>query len=161
MEENDIKIENLYGNVKFRVNGVLICNNEILVVKMSQNNFYCLPGGHVKIAESSREAMLRENKEETGYNAHIEKLIAITENFFTRKNGKKIHELGFYYLLKLDDKENITKKEYETQEENEEKINLHFKWDSIEELKNIDFKPTQLKEKLLNKNFEFEHFIIK
>ena len=36
---------------------------------------------------------------------------------------------------------------------NEEKINLHFKWVSIEELKNIDFKPTQLKEKLLNKNF--------
>lgn len=161
MENNDIKIDNLYGNFKFRVNGILMHDAEILVVKMKNNSFYCLPGGHVKLGEDSKSAVIREIKEETGYDSHINKLIATTENFFVRKNGKKIHELGFYYLLNLDDKENINNEEYETTEESEEKVDLHFKWVSINELKNIEFKPQELKEKLENGNVDFQHLIIK
>ncbi len=161
MEDNDIKIDNLSGNFKFRVNGILMHDNEILVVKMDNNPFYCLPGGHVKLGEDSKSAVVREIKEETGYNSHINKLVSTTENFFVRKNGKKIHELGFYYLLNLNDEEIINKKEYETTEENEEKINLHFKWVQINELKDIDFKPKELKEKLENGNVDFQHLIIK
>lgn len=161
MEDNDIKIDNLSGNFKFRVNGILMHDDEILVVKMNNNPFYCLPGGHVKLGEDSKSAVVREIKEETGYNSHINKLVTTTENFFVRKNGKKIHELGFYYLLNLDDKEVIDNREYETTEENEEKINLHFKWIPIKELKDIDFKPQELKEKLENGNVDFQHLIIK
>lgn len=161
MEDNDIKIDNLSGNFKFRVNGILMHDDEILVVKMDNNPFYCLPGGHVKLGEDSKSAVIREIKEETGYDSHINKLVTTTENFFVRKNGKKIHELGFYYLLHLDDKEEVDNKEYETTEENEEKINLHFKWVPINELKNIDFKPQEVKEKLENGNIDFQHLIIK
>lgn len=161
MEDNDIKIDNLSGNFKFRVNGILMHDEEILVVKMDNNPFYCLPGGHVKLGEDSKSAVIREIKEETGYDSHINKLVTTTENFFVRKNGKKIHELGFYYLLHLDDKEEVHNKEYETTEENEEKINLHFKWVPINELKNIDFKPQEVKEKLENGNIDFQHLIIK
>lgn len=162
MEDSDIKIDDLSGNFKFRVNGILMHDdNEILVVKMDNNPFYCLPGGHVKLGEDSKSAVVREIKEETGYDSHICKLVSVTENFFVRKNGKKIHELGFYYLLNLDNKEVINKKEYETAEENEEKINLHFKWVKINELKDIDFKPQKIKEKLENGNIDFQHLIIK
>ena len=161
MEDNDIKIDNLSGNFKFRVNGILMHDDEILVVKMDNNPFYCLPGGHVKLGEDSKSAVVREIKEETGYDSHINKLVTTTEDFFVRKNGKKIHELGFYYLLNLDDEEVINKKEYETTEENEEKINLHFKWIPINELKDVDFKPQELKEKLENGNIDFQHLIIK
>lgn len=164
MEDNDIKIENLSGNFKFRVNGILMHDDEILVVKMNNNPFYCLPGGHVKLGEDSKSAVIREIKEETGYDSHINKLVSVTENFFVRKNGKKIHELGFYYLLNLDNKEIINNKEYEKteeSEENEEKINLHFKWVPINELKDIEFKPQELKEKLEDGNADFQHLIIK
>lgn len=161
MESNDIKLDNMYGNFKFRVNGILMHNDEVLVVKMNPNSFYCLPGGHVKMGEDTQNAIIREIKEETGYNSHISKLITTTENFFIRKNGKKIHELGFYYLLNLDDKEQISKKEYKITEEDEEKIELQLKWIPINELKNIEFKPQELKEKIENKNIDFEHLIIK
>lgn len=161
MENNDIKIDNLTENFKFRVNGILMHNDEVLVVKMDNNPFYCLPGGHVKIGEDSKSAVIREIKEETGYNSHVNKLITTTENFFVRKSGKKIHELGFYYLLNLDEKEEINKKEYEATEENEEKINLHFKWIPIDELKDVEFKPQELKEKLEKKDINFQHLIIK
>lgn len=161
MDDNDVKIDNCFGNFKFRVNGILMHNNEILIVKMSPNSFYCLPGGHVKIGEDTKNAIIREIKEETGYDSHINKLITITENFFVRKNGKKIHELGFYYLLNLDNKEKINNKEYEVIEDNQENMQLHFKWISIDEIKNIDFKPQELKEKIENMNIDFEHLIIK
>lgn len=161
MEDNDIKIDKLSGNFKFRVNGILMHNDEILVVKMDNNPFYCLPGGHVKIGEDSKSAVIREIKEETGYDSHINKLVTTTENFFVRKNGKKIHELGFYYLLNLDNKEVVNNKEYETIEENQEKINLHFKWIHISELKDVNFKPQELKEKIENKDIDFQHLIIK
>ena len=161
MENNDIKIDNLYGIFKFRVNGILMHDDKILVVKMDNNPFYCLPGGHVKLGEDSKSAVVREIKEETGYDSHINKLVTTTENFFVRKNGKIIHEIGFYYLLNLDDKEDINHKEYDTIEESEEKINLHFKWIPINELKDVDFKPQELKEKIENKDINFQHLIIK
>ncbi len=46
-------------------------------------------------------------------------------------------------------------------EENKEENTLHFKWIPINELKNIDFKPIELKEKIENKDNNFEHLIIK
>ena len=60
-------------------------DNEVLVVKMQNNPFYCLPGGHVKLGEDTQNAVIREIKEETGYNSHINKLITTTENFMERK----------------------------------------------------------------------------
>lgn len=157
MIDNDIKIDNISRNFKFRVNGILMHNDEVLVVKMENNPFYCLPGGHVKFGEDTKSAVIREIKEETGYDSQINKLVAIIENFFVRNNGKKVHELSFYYSLNIDDKEIINDKEYEIIDE---EINHHFKWIPLEELENIDFRPQELKEKIRNKDIEFQHIII-
>lgn len=158
MEDIDIKIDNLYENFKFRVNGILIHDNRILLVKIHKNNFYCLPGGHVKVGEDTEHAIMREFKEETGYTVKVNKLIAITENFFTRENKKRIHELGIYYLLDIEDKEKINYKESETMEDD---MKMYLKWIPVKEIKNIDFKPIELREKIENKNINFEHIIIK
>lgn len=158
MEDNDIKIDNPYENFKFRVNGILIHDNKILLVKIHKNTFYCLPGGHVKLGEDTESAIMREFKEETGYTVRINKLIAITENFFTRKTKKRIHELGFYYLLDIEDNEKINYKESETMEDD---MKMYFKWISVKEIKNIEFKPVELREKIEKKSINFEHIIIK
>lgn len=65
MENKDIKINNSFERFKFRVNGILIHNNKILLVKIHKNTFYCLPGGHVKLGEDTESAIIREIKEET------------------------------------------------------------------------------------------------
>ncbi|WP_115028364.1 NUDIX domain-containing protein [Acetobacterium bakii] len=46
----------------FRSVGVLIRNNKILVQRDKDGLEYALPGGHVKIGESSIEAVIREYK---------------------------------------------------------------------------------------------------
>ena len=154
---NDIKIDNIYGSFKNRVNGILIHDNKLLLVKIHSNSFYCLPGGHVKVGESSEDAVIREMKEETNFDVNVDKLIAITENFFTRKDGKKIHELGFYYLLDIDNQK-IEEVKSKMEDDN---ITLDFKWVDINNLDDIEFKPIEIKEKIINNDTSFNHIIIK
>lgn len=61
--------------------GGLILNNEnrILMVKSPQRGWE-LPGGQVEVGESLKEALIREVKEEAGIDIQIDKLIMITSN---------------------------------------------------------------------------------
>ena len=46
-------------------------------------------------------------------------------------------------------------------EKSEEKINLHFKWLPINQLKDIDFRPKEIKQKIEKGDIDFQHLIIK
>ena len=95
----DLKIECAEGKFKFRVCGILEHNGKYLILKMNQNNFYCLPGGHAELFEDTEQAVLREMREELGYDVKINRLVAINQNFFIGNDGAKMHELGFYYIV--------------------------------------------------------------
>lgn len=138
----DIKIDSSEGKFKFRVCGALKHNNKYLVVKMNQNNFYCLPGGHIELGEDTNQAILREMEEELGYKVKIERLIAINQNFFKGIDGKDFHEMGFYYVVNAVDENEINTNNYEREELDKGKIqHLQFVWATKEELKNMDFRP--------------------
>ena len=62
----DIKLSVDDVKFKYRVSGILIVDNKVLTVKIANNDFYCLPGGHVELFENTKDAILREYKEETG-----------------------------------------------------------------------------------------------
>ena len=162
MNHVDIEMENDFANFKLRANGILVKNNKILCVQMKKNGFYCLPGGHIEIGEDSKNAVIREIKEETGINTKVVRLISITENFFTRKNGKKIHEISFYYILEPENEISIKKDEYDIVEiDKGEKMEHHFKWIDRANIDKEDFRPREIKEKIKNGSYEFEQIIIK
>lgn len=60
-------------NFKFRVSGIVIKNNKVLVVDMDDSGFLCLPGGYVELGETTEEACIRELEEE------VEKKFKINE----------------------------------------------------------------------------------
>lgn len=162
MENIDIEIENESSIFKLRVNGILINNNKVLCVQMMNNGFFCLPGGHIEIGEDSINAVIREIKEETNIDTKVIKLISITENFFTRKNGKKVHELSFYYLLEPKSKLTLKKDEYNIVEiDKNQQIEHHFKWVNIDNLEEEDFRPIEIRNKMKEQKFDFEQIIIK
>ena len=154
--KKDISIENEEYRFKYRVSGILIKDNKLLVVKINNNKFYCLPGGHVELMENTKDAVIREFKEETGIDTSIEKLLFVTENFFL--SSKKCHEVGFYYLLNT--KQKIKTEDFKLiEDDNGEKVNLEFKWLDLNNLENV--KPEFLKNKLNNSELKLEHLTIK
>ena len=155
----DVKIKCDEGNFKMRVSGLIIKNGKLLTVDICENNFYCLPGGHVHLGESSLEAIKREIKEEVGVEAIDVKLLSIIENFFTNNKGKVVHEVCYYYTIYV---EGVNENDYTFVENDEGELKeLKFKWFKLAELENIDFRPKALAKKLKSGNFDFEHIITK
>lgn len=149
----DVKIKSDEGNFKFRVCGILKHNNKYLTVKINDNDFFCLPGGHVELGEDTDSAVLREMNEELGYPIKIDRLVAINQNFFKNNNGAIFHEIGYYYVVEAICAKNVNYNDYNREELDKGKIqHLQFKWFSEDELKTIDFRPAFIANCLNNKN---------
>ena len=143
----DVKFWKEDGSFKLRVCGVVQVGDKILIDNCDNAPFWGYPGGHVELGESTREAVVREVKEEIGVDAEIIKNLASIQLFFTREDGKPFHEIGFYYLMKA----NIEPKNLTIEENDKGKLRKHqFRWVTKEELKNLDVRPTELKEVILN-----------
>ncbi len=104
--------------------GIVIKNNKLLVAegydKVKKNKFYRCLGGGIEFLEKSDEALKREFLEELGINITVKEFLGITENIFTY-NGKKAHEIVFYYKIDFDDSD--YKEEYQIQDStNSEKV---------------------------------------
>ena len=154
----DLKIKDGNSKFKCRVNGIILKDDKVLVVEICNNGFYCFPGGHVGLLEDSKSAVVREMKEETGYDCKIENLTSVVESFFKGKEGANFHEISFYYLLKVkDDVQTIDREIVEN--DNGKMVSLKFKWVKYSEIDQIDFRPNVLKDKIKNQNWEFEHII--
>lgn len=154
---NDISISTEKFKFKFRVSGILLVDNRILTVKINNNDFYCFPGGHVELMEDTKDAIIREFREETNIDVKIERLLYITENFFKGNLGN-FHELGFYYLLKPIN--NVIAQDFElVEKDKDENVNLKFEWKKLGELNN--FKPEFIKNELDFNNKSIKHLIIK
>lgn len=143
----DVKFWKEDGSFKLRVCGVVQVGDKILIDNCDNAPFWGYPGGHVELGESTREAVVREVKEEIGVDAEIIKNLASIQLFFTREDGKPFHEIGFYYLMKA----NIEPKNLTIEENDKGKLRKHqFRWVTKEELKNLDVRPTELKKIILN-----------
>ena len=159
----DVKLEDFEAKIKFkvRVNGILMNNGKMLILRMNNVLPYCCPGGHVMMGEDSMTAMKREFEEETGIKVEIEKLIAIIENFFNSKDVE-CHEISFYYLLKANEFKDNKDKDFSLIENDKGKLkNMEYKWIDPVDVDKYNFQPTILHDKLKKKDFTFSHIIFK
>jgi len=142
----------------FRSAGVLIKNNKILVQRDIDGSVYALPGGHVKIGESSIAALIREYKEETGATIICDRLIWIEECFW-EWNKKMTNTVAFYYLIHLCDDTDIPDNgEFVSQKDN---CNVVLGWIPLDKLNSLTIYPSFLKEKIFSIGDSTEHFVTK
>ena len=125
----------------FRVGAIIECENKVLLQKSKDLNFYRLPGGRVKIGESTLEAVKRELEEEIGLKETNYELNHISENFFNWQ-GNEVHELYFMYKIKLNPSHPLFQKD-EFPSDNPEEINY---WIDKEKIKDVYCLPTILNE---------------
>lgn len=94
----DIRIKNDKFSFHYRVAGLIEQNGKFLIQKIDGYDYYILPGGHVKLGESSRAAIRREILEEVGCNIQLSKLFCVHENFYM-KDGVLEHFIENYFLI--------------------------------------------------------------
>jgi 8-oxo-dGTP pyrophosphatase MutT (NUDIX family) len=82
----------------FRVAGVAVHNDRVLLHRSERDGFWSLPGGRGEMMEPSPETLRREMREETGLAVTVDRLLWVVENFFDYKD-KTWHELAFYFLM--------------------------------------------------------------
>ncbi len=137
----DIKINTTDKHFKFRVCGILEHNGKYLTVRIQDNEFLCLPGGHVEIGENTDQAICREIEEELGFPVKIKRLMAIAQNFFKAEDGSW-HEFSYYYLVEAKNPEDVNENDYVRIENDKgEMKKLEFKWLTKSEFSTLDFRP--------------------
>jgi len=87
--------------------------DEILMV-LNKNGTWSLPGGGVETGETLREAIIREVKEETGYDITVGDIAGLNEAFI---NENHVYFITFYGAItkrpnKIPEEENIVKVEW-------------------------------------------------
>jgi ADP-ribose pyrophosphatase YjhB (NUDIX family) len=153
----------------YRVAGVAIYHSRVLVHRSVIDDFWSLPGGRCEFFEISKDALIREIKEEIGVKVKIIRPLYFVENFFNFE-GKDYHELSIFYLMEFPpDSEFVLKNETfkgKERELNFENHNLHgkeleliFKWVDINDLETLRLYPLFLRKSLKNINQYPEHII--
>lgn len=155
-----ITFERNHNKFNFRVAGIAIHNNRILLHTTEKDDFWNLPGGRVEFNESTDQTIKREIKEELDIEIQMSKLLFVNEDFFEYED-KRYHEIGFYYLIDFQDGHEILTKDGEFKGI-EDNGRLIFKWFSLDELKDLNVYPEMLKTDLmkLKDQDKIQHFIV-
>ena len=147
----------MIGEVKFnfRVGLIIEKEDKILIEINPDFDFVCIPGGRVKTLENSKDALIREMKEEMGILFDKKELVlkSIIENFFELEN-QKIHELFYVYKIKLSKNDNRI---YDNMKNIDSKEN-YYKWINKKELNKINLVPVSLIS--LKQSDEFESIFL-
>lgn len=153
----------------YRIAGIAIYNNKLLIHRSTIDDFWSLPGGRCEFLEISKDALMREMKEELGVIIKIIRPLYFVENFFFFED-KNFHELSIFYLIEFssDSKaifENDTfygkesKLDSKSDNLNGKELDLIFKWVDINEIETIRLYPLFLRKSLKNIKPFLEHII--
>jgi 8-oxo-dGTP pyrophosphatase MutT (NUDIX family) len=142
------------NNIHVLSRGVIIDQDHILLAYDPRPNpyhyyelntpFYYLPGGHVDFQESASNALIREIKEETGWEADIKRFLGIIEHAWNFPGDEvccHTHEINLIYKLRMTDLkfgDKVPQKE----------SHVAFKWVPMDSLQEIDLRPLPLKQAL-------------
>ena len=137
---------------KERIRAIVIClfsnGDRILVSEAydsSKGDYFCRPlGGGIEFGEQSRDAMLREIREEISAEVEKLELVGVLENIFIYE-GAQGHEIVFVYDAELKDRGLYERGEIQGYEA---EIDARFvaRWQSLEEIRlnNIRLVPEAL-----------------
>lgn len=154
---NDISF--MLNGIKFnyRVATIIRHDDKVLLHKNINDVFYAIPGGRIKSGEDSKTALKREFAEEMNAELNIKKMVSVVENFFNYDN-KEYHEVMLIYESDFIDFNFYNTEVIKGIEKTEE---LQFVWKKIEDLNNLDIRPTNIKKLLCNTSENFSHIIDK
>jgi nucleoside triphosphatase len=88
--------------------GGLIVNKEGKILLTKSHKWfdkYTLPGGHIEVGETMKEAVAREVKEEVGLDVEVVEMLLMQEAIFAEEFWKRKHFIFFDFLCKSKDQQ--------------------------------------------------------
>ncbi len=88
--------------------GALIVNKQGKILLTKSHKWfdkYTLPGGHIEVGETMKEAVAREVKEEVGLDVEVAEMLLMQEAIFAVEFWKKKHFIFFDFLCKSKDQQ--------------------------------------------------------
>jgi ADP-ribose pyrophosphatase YjhB (NUDIX family) len=155
----------------FRIAGVAISNNKVLLHRSVLDDFWALPGGRCELLENSKDTLMREMKEEMGVEIKIIRPLYFVENFFKIEN-RDSHEVSIIYLMQFPpESKKIVERDtfygnesqlgFEKDDAYGKELRLIFRWFNINELEKLEVYPSFLRTSLKNIKAYPEHIINK
>lgn len=85
--------------------GVCLRDGEVLlarfVVRAGSTAYWTLPGGGVEHGEDPFDGVVREFREETGYDVAVEGLLGVDTRLRLTEHGTSLHNLGIFYRVSV------------------------------------------------------------
>ena len=151
MDIVDVKFKEKEYSFHYRVVGVIVKDDKYLVQNIDGKDYYVLPGGHVRIGESSDDALIREVREELEIDIlkNEFRLFCYHENIYEKDNRIE-HWIEQYYIVNA----KLEKDSWSFVENDIDGVKtLNYSFVSKEELNKIDLKPLSVKELIISEEF--------
>lgn len=146
--------ENVFN---YRIAGVATHGGKVLVHRGPGDDFWAFPGGRGEMGESAADTLRREMMEELQTPVHVGNLLWFVENFF-EYNGRRYHELGFYFAMSLPATSPLLTME-EREFRDELGVRLLFRWQPLDALDQITIVPACLLPRLSALDNPIEHLV--
>jgi ADP-ribose pyrophosphatase YjhB (NUDIX family) len=141
-----IRLQAATGSFNYRIVGVAVRGDEVLLHRAVTDDFWALPGGRAELREPAEATLRREMREELDVEVRVECLLWVVENFFTFR-GVDHHELALYFLMGLPPG-SAPATAREPFRGDEDGLELVFRWFPVAGLDRIRLYPTFLRESL-------------
>ena len=141
-----IRLQSATGSFNYRIVGVALRDDEVLLHRAVTDDFWALPGGRAELLEPAETTLRREMREELGVEVWVERLLWVVENFFTFR-GADHHELALYFLIGLPP-DSLPATARHPFRGDEESLELIFEWHPRATLDHVRLYPTFLREAL-------------
>ena len=125
----------------YRVGGIAVHEERLLVEHNVKHGFCFVPGGRVEYGENAVQALSRELDEELGGGIQIGRLVIVADNLF-ELDGIRYQEVGMYFLVEFPSDHPILGREgrFEAAEPN-----LVYEWLPLDRLEEAELFPRFLR----------------
>ena len=124
--------------------GVCVRDGKLLLCRAKGGNYTYLPGGHIELGETGRQALVREVREELGVSSEAGAFLGVVESSFLQ-HGKPHSEINLVYELDIGLEEVSSREDW-----------IEFEWCILEELDEANLLPAAFRALSSWPNVHFE-----